>query len=717
MARFEGFFEFPGKFAGPLIVFLWSVVVLSIFTNMFSPFAAIWLFENPSRLLATIILFVVLSVVSVLIFIGWQKNSRKQEFDLYCATEHLKPEDVGFKVVAAGEQSPDTRRPYVLHAYLRRTAIPYAERHRAAPSPIYEEEDMVALLEAGQSLLLVGQPTEGKTRTLFEIVRHLKGYVVVRPKHNENPSSEALQLLKGKYVVCLLDDLNHFAGTLVDLLAFYRRAIPIAAKFVLAATCREGPELAELDHLTTPLGRIYESFQYRLWLQRASDEQKSTLKRLLGHTDTRVFPTLGAICMREVFEIMRRRFAALTPEARDSFRALQLLTYGGVEPLSCCRLERVLKHVFERRLSGATLRDCLIELEKSGFLLSTGSAEPILADAAYLTGPEATYYYRSDRTCEDDLTALGECLFGLGDASGLNSLALSYHRLRNQRSAVALWEGVAAQFLDSQDSSLREEAAKAIFNRGVVLAEQNMLNEAIVCNDQVVEYFGAEKRAGIRELVAMALFNKGVALEHQDRLDDAIASYTEIVSRFNADEDARVREQVAKALYNNAVALMQQGKRDDEIACWTEIVVRFDANKEPWLRWLVAMAYYNKGGALNLQNKLDDEIACYEEFLDRLDGSKDSAIRRLMATALVNKGAALGQQNKLDGEIVCYEEVVRLFGADREAEVSDVVETALRNKSIAIAMKGSIAIRGKSIIKPGLRVLDFHRSRGKSVRD
>jgi hypothetical protein len=181
----------------------------------------------------------IFGAVTVFMLHKTRLDDLKGEFDLFTTSEKLKPKDVGFKRCKPGEQVGEVRRPY-FDVYIPREAIAYFERGSAKPNRLYSEAQLVASLQEGLSILLIGAPTEGKTRTLFELVRRIKGFYVVQPKRDRLPSDDAMQLLKGKEVVCLLDDLNTFAGATVDLLSFRRQLDAVASHAAFAGACRDG---------------------------------------------------------------------------------------------------------------------------------------------------------------------------------------------------------------------------------------------------------------------------------------------------------------------------------------------------------------------------------------------------------------------------------------------------------------------------------------------
>jgi hypothetical protein len=71
--------------------------------------------------------------------------------------------------------------------------------------------------------------------------------------------------------------------------------------------------------------------------------------------------------------------------------------------------------------------------------------------------------------------------------------------------------------------------------------------EAIGVYDDVVARFGAATELALREQVAKALFNKGVRLGTLDRSEEAIGVYDDVVARFGAAEEPELKHLVERA--------------------------------------------------------------------------------------------------------------------------------------------------------------------------
>lgn len=170
-----------------------------------------------SGIFTTVIAAIVFSVLSFFFKIipvpeyfrcVWRKKKDSEEqYELFKEATKLQPEDLGFQRTNPGEIVNPGFRPYH-DTYIARKAIPYDQRNKGNPENIYLEKDLIQSLKEFRSLLLIGKPTDGKTRTLYEIIRQLPQVIVIKIKPDQEPDECALKLLKNKNVLWLMDDLH-----------------------------------------------------------------------------------------------------------------------------------------------------------------------------------------------------------------------------------------------------------------------------------------------------------------------------------------------------------------------------------------------------------------------------------------------------------------------------------------------------------------------------
>lgn len=679
-----------------------GVVLVGLLINLVSDDLGAWLRGHPVRLTMA-------AAISItLILLAWHvtrlagRERLQGEFDLYTTSEALEPEDVGFKTAVPGDAVSQPRRPYYA-TYIVRTAVPYADRHRDEPDVVYREDELVAMLVRGESLLLVGVPTEGKTRTLYELVKRTSGCVVVRPKRERSPSDEALALLAGKRVICLLDDINSYAGTPVDLHDFRRRIADCAASCVVAGATRDGPELDAVQLRTTPLHQLYESIRQKLWLRRASDRDKQALSQAVRAGGNHAATTLGSICMSGAYDLMAARFDAFPDGVKDCHRAIQLLAAGGVEPFTHERIGEVVARVFQRSLGPAPLRDHLATMAAQGFLFSAPEVDPVRPEMAYVAGPAARRFYFADRVVDVDVPQLADALFALGDGSGLLDIATTFYLSGDKRAALT-HNSLVEQLSEQHDVDARVRA-HALYNSGVVLNELDRAEESIATYDALIARYGHALDAALLEPVSRAVFAKGATLSELGRSEEAIAAYDELIASKGHVTEAASRKSVAIALVIKGIAFGQLGRSEDAIAAYDVLIAREGQALETALREQVGKALINKGVMLGGLGRPEDEIAVYDELIARESNAPETTLRKLVARALVNKGIALDQLGNADDAIAAYDLLITRDHEAPETELRELVASALVSKSETLGRLGrfehAIAVYDELIVRDG----------------
>ncbi len=166
--------------------------------------------------------------------------------------------------------------------------------------------------------------------------------------------------------------------------------------------------------------------------------------------------------------------------------------------------------------------------------------------------------------------------------------------------------------------------AAAHFNRGVALANQGKLDEAIAAYREAIR---------LNPDIAEAHVNLGFLLNQQGKFDESIAENRIAI---------RLKPDFVTAHNNLGFALAVQGKLDEAIAAYRE-AIRLDPN--------LLAAHMNLGSALNQQGKLDEAIAEYR-----------TAIRLKPDLAIVhgNLGSTLFAQGKVNEAIAAYRKAIQL---------------------------------------------------------
>ena len=669
---------------------LWSafaMIVIGGAVNILSNPVGDWV-KDRLHLELALQLSALVGLAAALAQIGARRSKLRGEFDLFTSSDALKPRDVGFVRANPEEAAKRMLRPY-FPTYIPRTAIQYSEHQSQQASRVYDEAQLLQILERGESLLLVGIATEGKTRSLFELVRRLKGRLVVRPHRDRPPSDDALALLKGKDVVCLFDDINKYAGTPTDLLGFTQRVAAQAKRSTVAGACRAGPELDSLSVRTTSMYALFESIPHHLMLLAASDDEKRHLRAQVGGPSGHIF-TLGSICMADAFAQMGVNFRRMDSVTRDTHSALQLLAVGGVEPFTQARVRAVLASVFGREMGIGELGDQLDKLQAQGFLLSNGDADPIVPEAAFLRGPPATALYHRNRDPEADLPRLAGTLIATGDAGGLFALAWSRSAANDREGQISFYARLAEAFGSSQEPALRDLVANSLFNRACTLGLLERWQEEIDAYGRVIGTFGDDPAPSpaLRVYLTGALNNMALRLVQLDRGQEAIDAFDRLIRQFGDDPPPAVRFQVATAFYNRGNLLGQLGRWQEAIDAYDRVIHQFGDDTLPAMRAQIATAMCNKGLCLSKLGQLEDAIGTYDQVTHQFGRNDLPELREPVAGALINKGNDLDQMGRWEEALEEYGKVIRQFGDDASPTLRQQVTMALCAKSDMLKKHG-----------------------------
>jgi tetratricopeptide (TPR) repeat protein len=649
-----------------------------------------------------------------------RQSTLRQHFAVVKPIPNLQPSDFGFQVVQQGD-SPDPRyRPYY-DEYIPRKAVLYDQVGVAGHSSVYDENAIKDALRQGKGFVLLGQPLDGKTRMLYEVVRRLEDYWIVRPGNYPTPPETAFQIFDGRRVVFLLDDLNNYTLGVPDLREFSARLDQRAVSWCVAATCRDGSELGAVrEALGTSLRRFYEDIPLKLGLLPLTPEQKGQLARGVGKKWTEGesdnFSTPGAITMEEPLVFIRERFQSLAPEHKDVLRGLKLLTAAGILPHTHRRLEVVLKSVFTRTL---VLGDALDALAAASLIRRPARQDPVQPDAAYLRDGVT---YAEGRSPALDFPALATALQEIGDAEGLFYLGITY-LLSGERyqeavnvydralqinsqipeywnnKAVALRElGRRREAMSAVERALelRPEFATAWFGKGLDLFDEGRPEEALAAYNRAVD---------LEPELALAWANKGVVLESLSRLNEAFAAI---------DRALKLKPDIPEAWNVKGVMLLKRGRVDEALAAFERAVElnpslpdslsnlgsvllrmgRTEAALEVLERSTKAgpdhpEAWANLAGGLRNLQRWEDALAAAERAL---------ALRPVFSEAWREKGLALEAMNRPVEALTSFERALELNSTlvDAWADKGAVLHALGRPEEGLAAFKHAVELRPDS---------------------
>jgi len=143
----------------------------------------------------------------------------------------------------------------------------------------------------------------------------------------------------------------------------------------------------------------------------------------------------------------------------------------------------------------------------------------------------------------------------------------------------------------SEPELLRQQEAKALFNKGMILSYKlNRFEESIGVFEELVRHYGDDTSPSVREWVARALFNKAVIFGQLNRPGEKIEVYDELVQCYGDDTFPSIRGRVAKALFNKGLTLGQLNRFEESTGVYEELVQRYGYDASSSVREVVAIA-------------------------------------------------------------------------------------------------------------------------------
>lgn len=561
-------------------------------------------------------------------------HEAREQFAILKAVSDLKPTDFGFQYLERGEDPDQGRRPfyrrYIPRQLFRAELVGYSHE-----GEIFTESSLLQHLESSNHFVILGQPTMGKTRTLYEVVSRVQdGFIISPRKDCPVPDPDVFNLLiSSRKVIVVLDDLNDFVGSQVDLSLFCGRArMGLASQWAIAATCRDGAELrAVRDAVDSNIRRLYDDIPLKLTLMPQTLEEKELVAKSAGRLDWNPetgteYPTPGSIVMEEALRYQRSRFDTLPASQQDVLRAMQLLTDVGVLPITHIRLTATLTHALDRIVP--FLGDELDGLADASFIHRPSRQDPTIPETAYI-GPNVVTLAESGgvvarydaikvalNSIEDTfgLLYLGstvlerseslqfalECFQDSLNISPNNFMALtpmSYVLFRMERYAEAL---------EVIDSSLREKPDEefALLIKGMTLHSINRSAEAIEVLTNV---------QGSKQYASRALHVKGLALSAVGRDEEAVEAFNEAL---------RASPNFTDSLRPFAQTLLRMRR-------FREALDAYEATLQ--LRPDDLVSLYGRGISLLALNMEDKALESFETILKR-DPSSQRALRGVAST-------------------------------------------------------------------------------------
>lgn len=213
------------------------------------------------------------------------------------------------------------------------------------------------------------------------------------------------------------------------------------------------------------------------------------------------------------------------------------------------------------------------------------------------------------------------------------------------------------------------EQAQKWLNRGVALAGQGRLEEALVAFEEALKQ---------RLDCSVAWYDKGTTLGELGRYEEALAALNEAL---------RLSPDYPDAWDNKGIALSSLGREEDALAC-NEQAIRLDPT--------VANYWHNKGLTLGRLGRPKEALAAIDQALRLKPDCRD---------AWHNRAAALGELRRYEEALQALEEALRLspdyaqgwFNKGVALEKLEKFEEAMQAWEQALALKDQLADRGAKV--------------------
>jgi tetratricopeptide (TPR) repeat protein/DNA-binding MarR family transcriptional regulator len=271
---------------------------------------------------------------------------------------------------------------------------------------------------------------------------------------------------------------------------------------------------------------------------------------------------------------------------------------------------------------------------------------------------------------------------------GLSSRCQALYSLGRYEEVLATCDAILESVGSHQHAQEREQAAGALFNKGLALDALSRTDQALECYDSVMARFGSCEEPEFQRIVASAFLGRSIALDALARSKEALESYDAVVTRFGSCERSELQETVASAVFDKGVTLAALGRSEQALECYDSVVARFGSYKEPEFQRIVASALVRKGCALEALGRIAEALECHDTVLARFGLYEAPEFQETIATALFNRGVMLRFLGRADEALVTYNNVVMRFGSCNGLELRQIVGNALVNKGVTLGVLG-----------------------------
>ncbi|MCQ4574700.1 MAG: tetratricopeptide repeat protein [Candidatus Brocadiales bacterium] len=610
------------------------------------------IFSNPYYLLVIAAVLVIGGIIAAFVARAAGKRGRLRKDALRIPVDKLTPEDLGIEKYKNGEHH----------------------------IPRESDEYLVSLLDGVEPrVLVVGKTGSGKTRTVYEAVKGMNGYVVLAPKHHTIPQNKlkAISYLRKKKVFLFLDDLDKYVKK-VDIAMLIEQLKKNAGALAVLATCRGGDPL-ELVEKTEPSFLMQFDDRTRIELRDLTPEEEEALASSLDRdwSPTAYNRTPGSVAVD--LPEMKVRYKNASSGGKTVVGLLKMLRSCFIHTYK----ESVVKKLFQATFEGdpeskANWNDALTEMV--GNELVTRKEKELSIYDAYLEDDFIDDYTPG----EEGYQKLEDLLIREKDAEGLFSMGVFYYTRDRLDKSIDVLENAAAfdpnhvnariclgdayEKKDMVEEAITqyEEVLKInpgnpqVHNRlGLMYYEQDMMDAAI-------EAFG--KTIGINPGNVEAHYHLGLIHEKREEMEDAILEYREAIRLAPSHLDAH---------RNLAFIYNKQGLLEEAIREFREVAAINPEDAE--VHYILASAYSESG-------KVQEAIAEYVELV-RINPD-DAKAQYSLAVNYYKTG-------RLEAAVEAFKEVIRINPDDVRSHFNlgltyykkDMIEDAVKEYEEVLKLK------------------------------
>ncbi len=561
---------------------------------------------------------------------------------------------------------------------------PYTEYHHLRE----EDEEIRRRLEAGEDVLILGQPLAGKTRAAYEALKKLpEDRRILIPKLETFGVDFIFPPVKDNAIL-VLDNLHEFVKEDKKLHNLLDPAMKAGVQIL--GTCRTGveydPALSRLEdpNLESLKGLFKKQDPVKLTV--VGEEEAEKIAHLAGKDKLPITfdGTIGSIVMD--LDAMKKRFREAGSEEKTILRVLQQLYTGGVYrgaqefPLEWVKLVTTAQGLPEEEFKW---KGWLEGLEKNEFLKWRGDTVKI--EEAYMF-PSVIEPVGFDSIPEfiagliEPLSSVPEAMRKLGGWAydfGINDPEKKYYMIVAIVAYTDALECISKEEDGEEYAGIQNDLGIALGNLGDIEDKAANCRLAIAAYEEALKVYTPED---FPMDYAMTQNNLGIAYETLGGVEDkaancrrAITAYEEALKVYTLEDFPM---QYAATQNNLAVAYVILGEVEDKAAnCRRAIAACKEALKVRTLEDFsrdYAMTQNNLGIAYETLGGVEDKaaychraIAAYEEAL-KVYTLEDfpmqyAATQNNLAVAYVILGEVEDKASNCRLAIAAYEEVLKVY--------------------------------------------------------